>query len=296
MELTQEQLQKLIELSGIELHYDNIDSQQISKILIMIERKLNFFAAPIALKSADNINVLIVDDLELSIFQFLNVLQKIGVNPSVARSKEEAIAEIKKKKFDFLVLDLYLPDLTDGHALIKEAIKFKENIDNKYKIIVMSSTDNEDIIQECYKLGIDKFVPKTDNWHEAILKFMAENIAGLGQENINFSKFFLSDDILVYSLNRINSKQYISELIKDVNLYIAAGHKNIILNFEKIRFFDIENASFFSEIYKAIKSQGGEMVIVKPADSVKQVLEDIYLADIIKTAQSIDEAVSLIGC
>ena len=36
-----------------------------------------------------------------------------------------ASAEYKKKNFDFLVLDLYLPDYKDGFELIKEANRIK---------------------------------------------------------------------------------------------------------------------------------------------------------------------------
>ena len=39
-------------------------------------------------------NILIVDDLELSIFQFNQLLKKIGITPVVARNKDDLISNI----------------------------------------------------------------------------------------------------------------------------------------------------------------------------------------------------------
>ena len=71
-------------------------------------------------------NILIVDDLELSIYQFNQLLKKVGIVPTVARNKIEALAELKKKKFDYIVVDLFLPDAEDGIELIDECIKPRE--------------------------------------------------------------------------------------------------------------------------------------------------------------------------
>ena len=121
--LTQEQFDNLIKLSNIEIAADTQENVEelISRAIIGIERKLNYFNTPLSFFTAEVTNVLIVDDTELSIFQLSVMLEKIGMNVYVARNKEEAYAEFKKKNFDFLVMDLYLPDYQDGFELIKEA-------------------------------------------------------------------------------------------------------------------------------------------------------------------------------
>jgi len=70
----------------------------VSRALIAIERKLNFFNYPLSFFTAENLNVLIVDDMELSIFQLTSMLKKIGMNVYVARNKEEAISEMELYK------------------------------------------------------------------------------------------------------------------------------------------------------------------------------------------------------
>ena len=138
--ITREQFDNLLELSEIEIAADTQEDCQelISRALIALERKLNFFNYSLSFFTAETTNVLIVDDTELSIFQLTTMLQKIGMNVYVARSKEEALAEFKKKSFEFLVLDLYLPDCTDGFDLIKEANKIKSLKDlQNYNLILL---------------------------------------------------------------------------------------------------------------------------------------------------------------
>ena len=127
IKLTQEQLENLIKIAGVDVNPESATSDDISRALIAIEKKLNFFNYPLSFFTADNLNVLIVDDMELSIYQLTTMLKKIGMNVFVARNKDEAIGEIKKKHFDFLVLDLFLPDAQDGYELIKYAENPKDH-------------------------------------------------------------------------------------------------------------------------------------------------------------------------
>ena len=142
--ITQEQFDDLLKLSEIEVAADTQENPQelVSRALIAIERKLNFFSFPMSLFTAEVTSVLIVDDTELSIFQLSTMLKKIGMNVYVARSKDEAYAEFKKKSFDYLVLDLYLPDYQDGFDLIKEANRIRNEENREFKVVAISGTDN----------------------------------------------------------------------------------------------------------------------------------------------------------
>lgn len=74
--LTKEQLANLIKISGIDVPLDAVDEETISRALIEIERKLNFFSYPVSFFTAENLHVLIVDDMELSIYQLTSMLKK----------------------------------------------------------------------------------------------------------------------------------------------------------------------------------------------------------------------------
>jgi len=292
--ITKEQFDNLIKLSGIEIAADTDEEAQelISRALISIEQKLNFFSFPMSFFTAEVINVLIIDDTELSIFQLSTMLQKIGMNVYVARNKEEALAEFKKKNFDFLVLDLYLPDYKDGFELIKEANRIKNEENRDFKIIAISGTDNPQIIQEAYKLDIDEFISKAPQWHEQVLKFISNSANKIANEE--YSRYYVNDNICALTLYKVNNEKYVDKIIKEVNANVLTGKQNIIFNMEHIKIFSDIYASLFAEVYKATSVKEGIFVLVKPCEDVVKALEYVFLTDSIPVFNTLEEAVEYI--
>lgn len=292
--ITREQFDDLIKLSEIELAGDVEDNPQelISRALIALERKLNYFSFPMSFFTAEVTSVLIVDDTELSIFQLSTMLKKIGMNVYVARNKEEALAEFKKKTFDFLVLDLYLPDYKDGFDLIREANKIKNEENKDFKIIAISGTDNPKIVQEAFKLEIDEFIPKSPQWHENILKFITNASNKISNEE--YTKYFINDNICVLTIYKVNNDKYVEKIIQEVNANVLSGKRNIIFNLEHIKIFTESYSRLFAEVYKATSLKEGMFAIVKPCEDIKHALEDVFLLDTIQSFDSIEEAIEYI--
>lgn len=292
MEINNEQLKKLFDLSGLDTDLSAATVDDINKALILIERKFLSFSNSDAMTVPAEFNILIVDDLELSIYQFNQLLKKVGIVPTVARNKVEALAELKMKKFDYIVVDLFLPDAQDGLELIEESIKLRD-AKRTNKIIVMSGTDDKDLIEKCYKLGIDEFVPKSSNWHDQILKFITSSLTSKKHED--FFKYSINDDICCYTINKFNGQRHIDMLLKDVTTSLYTGYTNIIFNMENVKIFDEEYTSVFTELFKMCKEKGGKFVLVKISDSVKDALTDAFLDTLIPTFSSVDLAVSKIS-
>ena len=292
--LTQEQLDNLLKLSNIEIAGDTEENTQelISRALIEIERKLNYFNAPLSFFTAEVTNVLIVDDTELSIFQLSVMLEKIGMNVYVARNKEEAYAEFKKKNFDFLVTDIYMPDYEDGFELIKEANRIKNEEGKDFKIIAISGTDNPQIIQEAYKLEIDEFISKAPQWHEQVLKFISNSTNRVANEE--FTRFFINDSICSLTLYKVNNEKYVDKIIKEVNANVLTGKRNVIFNMEHIKIFSDSYANLFSEAYKTISSKDGMLILIKPCEDIIKALEYVFLADAIQIFNTVEEAVEYV--
>ncbi len=290
--LTQEQLLNLIKMADIEVNSETITQEDVSRALISIEKKLNFFDYPLSFFTAESLNVLIVDDMELSIYQLTSMLKKIGMNVFVARKKEEAVTEIKKKHFDYIIIDLFLPDAKDGLELIKFANEFKQEENRQYKILTISGTDDKGIIQEAYKLGVDEFVSKQPNWHEKIMKFIS--LATSKMDNEEFSKYYINRDICVFTIYKINNQKYIDTIYKEVNATILSGKKNIVFNLEHVKIFSDNYASIFAEIYKLTMLKEGIFAIVKPSEDVQKALDFVFLSNVIKTYDTIDKAVTYI--
>lgn len=290
--LTKEQLANLIKISGIDVPLDAVDEETISRALIEIERKLNFFSYPVSFFTAENLHVLIVDDMELSIYQLTSMLKKIGTDVCVARTKEEAISELKKKHFDYAVFDLFLPDAEDGLELIRMANKLKAESDKEFKILVVSGTDDSNMIQKCYREGIDEFIAKQPNWHQNVMKFISDTVVKATSEE--YQKYYVNDDICVLSIHKINNETYISNILKEVNANVLTGKPNIIFDMEHIKIFSDKFAAVFAQVYKTASQAGGNFVIVKPSRDILNALSFVFLNNVIKTFYSIEEAVQYI--
>lgn len=288
MEINNEQLTKLLDLAGLDVSTETAISDDINKALILIERKMQPSINDSTTIPAE-FNILIVDDLELSIYQFNQILKKVGIIPTVARNKIEALAELKKKKYDYIVIDLFLPDAQDGIELIEECVRLRD-AKKTNKLIVMSGTDDKDLIEKCYKLGIDEFVPKSNNWHDQILKFITSSLTT--KQHDDFFKYSINDNICCYTVNKLNTNKHIDNLIKDVTTSLYSGQINIIFNMENIKIFDDENTSAFTTFYKMCNEKGGQFMLVKISDSVKNALVDAFLDTLIPTYTSVDAAVS----
>lgn len=290
MDINNEQLKKLFDLSEIEVDFENVVSEDINKALIAIERKFNSFCCDDSSVPAE-FNILIVDDLELSIYQFNQVLKKVGIIPTVARNKMEALAELKKKKFDFIVVDLFLPDAEDGIELINECVKLRD-AHKTNKLIVMSGTDDKDLVEKCYKLGIDEFVPKSNNWHDQILKFITNSLTTKQHED--FFKYSINDNICCYTINKFNTRKHIDNIVKDVTTSVYMGYNNIVFNMENIKIFDDENTITFTELFKLCNEKGGKFILVRISDAVRVALADAFLDTLIPSFSSVDLAISKI--
>lgn len=292
MELSKEQLINLIKISGIDIDPDFATNEDVTKAIVSLEKKLQFFNFPLNYLSGKNLNVLIVDDLELSIYQLTSMMSKVGVNAFVARDKTEAMDEINKKKFDYLVIDLFMPSPDDGFEIIKAANELKLSGQKDYKIVCVSGTDDKNLIQKSYTLGIDEFIPKQAHWHEDVLKFISNTINKTGAEN--FNKYHINKNITVFSIYKLNGKNNLDELKKEVHSEILTGRPNIIFNLENIKLFDDVNASLFVDIYKSTKDKNAFFVLVKPSEEIVKALEFVFLDSIISTFDTIENAVEYI--
>lgn len=294
MELTQEQIHKILELADKtnEINIQNVTTTDISRALVEIERKLNFFDVDVNFNS-ENKNVLIVDDLELSLYQLNQLMKKVGLRSFVARNKEEAKAELIRHSFHYLLIDLFLPDSEDGFSLIREAIELKNTGKQNYKIIVISGADEKELIDKCYKLGVDGYVTKTDTWHTDILKYM--NTPNEHSENTLFRKTNVNEDIVSYHLRKFNDKKVFDAVNADLNAVILSGTPHIVMNLEKVMIFDPDNTYIFAEIYKACQNAGGSFLLVNPSEKIKEALSSAYLEGVIPTFPSLEDAIEYVS-
>lgn len=294
MNITNEQLNKLFELASMGSKKGNadIDSKDITEALIAIERKIYSFSSDIKVKSLADKKILIADDLELSIYQLSTLLKKIGIVPRVARTKEEAISELHKAQFDCVIVDLFIPDSSDGLDLIKMAVEKRDENGSESKIVVISGTDDTSLIDKCYENGTDLYIQKDKDWHSKLLKFISSTFQS--DKTAAYTKYTINNDIAAYLIKRFNETKVFDSIIKNINSSIFSGTKHVLFDMREITSFDAENAYIFADIYKTCAENNGKFILLNPSVEVKEALSNVYLEDVIPFAENVEKAVSII--
>lgn len=121
----------------------------------------------------NNLKILVVDDTD-SIRSFLRVyMQGMGAKVEEAETASEGILKCKTTDFDFVVLDLGLPD-DDGIAVLKEIKSHKHK--KSPCVIVLTVRQGEGTMKACFDNGADAFVNKP---------FMVEDLIDILQEKLS---------------------------------------------------------------------------------------------------------------
>ncbi len=292
MELTREQTEKILEIAGIHKEYCNVVPEDITKAIIKIEDMLSCLIDSEDIDSSEA-KILIVDDLELSTYQLTALLRKIKVVPIIAHTKEDAISEIKKQKFDFIFVDLFLPDQQDGLDVMKFANAYREEKDLNYKVIAISGTDDLSLVSDCFEIGVDEFVSKSSRWHDQVLKIVIDKSESYTRKN--FIRYDIDEVTVTYNVKSLSKAEYLEKLSNNVVSVLLAGVKNIILNLKDIQTFPFEYTQLFTEMYRRCNEVGGTFIILSPSTIVKEALQFAYLEDVITTVEFAEDAFALLN-
>lgn len=111
--------------------------------------------------------ILIVEDSKVVRNLVKGVLNNHKFNVSEAENGEDSLKLVEKNLFDLIILDLYLPDMT-GEKIINKIRSKKEYL--KTPIIVISSTQDKDLVSRVLKHGANEFIQKPFSIEELVLK------------------------------------------------------------------------------------------------------------------------------
>ncbi|MEK0369036.1 MAG: response regulator [Nitrosopumilus sp.] len=116
-------------------------------------------------------NILGIDDNEDILKLLKTVLTSKGHDFTQALNGKDGIKLIEEQNFDVILLDLAMPK-KDGLTVVKEIIQF----DPDAKIILITASDNQKIIQECIDSGAKSYISKPFDF-KGILKAITEILA-----------------------------------------------------------------------------------------------------------------------
>jgi len=291
--LTPEQIIKLYEFIG-EIPPEEVNTNDISRVLIKLEKKLT----PYYLEEIENNiiktdkNVLVIDDLEVSLFQLSRLLARSGYNSFIARTTDEALDLYKKQEFEHIFLDLFMPEAEDGLNLLEELLKTNKAKNKDSKIVIISGTDDKELINKCFEKGAFDFIPKSKDWHIKILdtlRRLDEVKRGPSPE----IKTTIEDEeqkIAYIRVKNIFKTGVIDDLKREALSLASSGYKNLILDFENITTTNSEILNLIVNIFKICNQNKGSLKLCKVHHSLTEALSFVFLDGVIPIFNNKDAA------
>jgi len=152
-----------------------------------------------------DMKVLVVDDEEIAAEHARIVLDEAGISADTCFSGEEALRMIelehtKHTPYNLILLDWKMPDM-DG---IKTAAEIRKRYDRETTVIILTSFNWDEIMDEAMHVGVDSFLVKPlfasnviDEFARVALKNGMDHVAEKRRVDLNGRHILMAEDIKV---------------------------------------------------------------------------------------------------
>lgn len=127
-------------------------------MLTYITQKNNTLNDELTVEVKQQLNILVVDDDEMSRHLFPSLLSKLGYTCKTAKNGQEAINILQNENFDIIFMDLSMP-IMDG---IETTQQIRSTSQNPQKPVIIALTANawEEEKERCLAAGMNDFMIK----------------------------------------------------------------------------------------------------------------------------------------
>lgn len=126
--------------------------------------------------------ILVVDDLGVITYQLKVLLSKFDLDIDCSQEIYDAVNKFKKRKYLYVVMDLFIPTEREGFILLTELKKMANNYGIKTIIGVITASPRKEIEQQCKARGADFFLEKNNDWQNQLCKIM-DGYVNAGKED-----------------------------------------------------------------------------------------------------------------
>ena len=168
----------------------NIELQDLKKQLIVIIetlKELNKNAKkPLLSRALGNLNefeeeqtgpaILVVDDLGVITYQLKVLLSQFDIDVDCSQEIYDAVNKYKKRKYAYVVMDLFIPTEREGFILLTELKKMAQINKVETVIGVITASARKEMEAQCRARGADFFLEKNSDWQQQLCKIMSEYI------------------------------------------------------------------------------------------------------------------------
>ena len=130
--------------------------------------------------------ILVVDDLGVITYQLKVLLSQFDLDIDCSQEIYDAVNKFKKRKYSYVVMDLFIPTEREGFILLTELKKLAQMSGVKTVVGVITASPRKEIEQQCKLRGADFFLEKNNDWQNQLCKIMNGYINSDGKEEEDF--------------------------------------------------------------------------------------------------------------
>lgn len=120
--------------------------------------------------------ILIVDDLGVITYQLKVLLSQFDYDIDCSQEIYDAVNKFKKRKYKYVVMDLFIPTEREGFILLTEIKKMAVSFGHKTIVGVITASPRKEIEQQCKARGADFFLEKNSDWQCSLYNIMDKYI------------------------------------------------------------------------------------------------------------------------
>lgn len=120
--------------------------------------------------------ILIVDDLGVITYQLKVLLSKFDYDIDCSQEIYDAVGKFKKRKYNYVIMDLFIPTEREGFILLTELRKMAQMSGTKTIIGVITASPRKEIEQQCKARGADFFLEKGNDWQNSLFSVIENYI------------------------------------------------------------------------------------------------------------------------
>ena len=117
--------------------------------------------------------ILVVDDRGVITYQLKVLLSQFELDIDCSQEIYDAVNKFKKRKYSYVVMDLFIPTEREGFILLTELKKLASMYDTKTVVGVITASPRKEIEQQCRVRGADFFLEKNNDWQAQLTSIMA---------------------------------------------------------------------------------------------------------------------------
>lgn len=112
--------------------------------------------------------ILIIDDLGVITYQLKVLLESFNYEIDVSHEIYDAVNKYRKRNYEFVILDLFIPTDREGFMLLSELRKIADNSGRRPTIGVMTASNKRELENICRSKGADFFLEKSTDWQQKL--------------------------------------------------------------------------------------------------------------------------------